>query len=816
MINKIVRKSMLKKKGLLIAISILIIISTVFIGMSHFVYDTMANNYEQLQAEANIEDFRLYTLPVSSENHDKVYTSDLIARLERKFDISLERVDSTIYKTDDDTQLSYGISKYIEDDQIDQIILQDGQLPTKQGQVLLLPQALTELGLQVGDEITIAEKKYTISGSGYMANWIMPSDFTNNQMFPDLTKFNPIVMNANSYDKLDKDSKDFTFSIAYKGKFFNSKMKQQKRLRKYEQIEDASAINIPVLDDMGKPQITKTGQIVTKQINLFPFALDRSYNPNISSIENEIKGSRTAFTFLAGLLSIITVFLATILVNSVFKSQRREMGIMKAEGVSISKLGFGFAVFILIIILISGAIGGYISTYTSVAMRDLYSNMFMLKEYQISDGIISQVVIQILTTSLIMIIAIYYFSIRRNLNTPTLHLIKNISSEKTPKYNIGKYFRRLSFVRKYQLNLLLRNISKTILLTFAVFVSSFLLLLGALMYTSMHNMMGNMYKENFTFEYVVLFNDNSFASESDYPNGMISTSARLKSVSNEQLLDEPLTGEEVVNIEAYDFDKTQTVHLTDTDGNKISNDLDGVIASTGFMKNYNLEIGDQIIVENPFDVTSEVKLNIVAETNDFFLPYVYMPIDTFRREFSVRDDMINGYQSTVPLTNDVKKEIKEKDPSAFIYESTDAEEMMGDALQTLNVAILIIATLAAIIAFIAMYSISTVIIESNSKTISVMKVLGYTSAEVRTMTIGVYKWLVIFIYLISIPLLEQIIQSTVDYAMRDMDFNIPINLNYRLSLLGIIVIYLVYILSSQITYRKIDKIKLSESIKADE
>lgn len=817
MINKIVRKSMNKKKGLLAAIIILLVISSLFIGISHFVYDTMANNYEQIKIDSNVEDFRIYPLPMEDDQLDKVYTDDFIQSFENKFSVSLEQEDLASYKSGEDNERNYTIVKYNPDDLIDKVILEDGNMPTAKNEILIQPQAAAEAGLKIGDSLTIGEQDYIISGTGYMVEYLMPSDFANNMIYPDFDKFMPVMMSAKGFNSLDKDSDNFTFSQVYKGKFFDYKDKQKKRDNIYEKMTSYEPLNIPVLDDSGNPQITKTGQLVTKEVNRFLLVLDREYNPTISSVQNEIQGSQTTFIFLATLLSVITIFLATILVNSVFKAQRREMGIMKAEGVSIPKLGAGFALYMAIIIAIGGLIGSYLSTFASQAFRDIYAQTFMLKDYMITNDTIGLVAADLLKVGVVMIIVIYFVSIRKNLNTPTLHLVKNINNDKEPKHNISKLFKNLNFVRKYQLNLVLRNLSKTVLLAFAVIISSFLLLLGALMYSSIHNMMDNMYGENFKFSYVVMYSENNIKNEDQVENGMISKQADLVSVPRENELDEPLTGKETVTFEAYDFDKSTTVNLTDVDGNPITNDYDGAIASSGFMKNYNLQVGDTFTVKNPFKADGdEVDIEIVAETDDFYLPYVYMPLNKFQSTFDIRDDMINGYQSTEELTPAIKKQILKDDPQAFVYEAADMEEMMGDSLHILNVAIIIIAILASIIAFVALYSISSVIIESNSKTISVMKVLGYSSKEVRTMTIGIYKWLVIIIYLASIPLLQFSIQSAVNAAMADMDFTIPIHLNIPLSLLGLVVIFVVYLLASNLTYRKIEKIKLAESLKADE
>ncbi len=815
MINKIVRKSMRKKRGLIIAISILIIISSLFVGLSHFVYDKMEENYLQLQNEANVEDFRLYTLPVSDEEFEQIYTDDLISRLESKFAMNLEEQEIATYRPEDSDERAYGITKYNPDDEIDTIILEAGSLPEKSDEILVQPQALIQAGLAIGDTTSIDGTDYQVSGTGYLTTEIMPADFAGNMLYPNFDKYMPVVMSAQAFENLNADSNDLTFSTVYKGKF-DKTMKLQKRQNKYSAIIDEASFEMPVLDDSGNPQFTERGQLVTQEVNGFLAALDRTMNPNISSVENEVNGSRTTFIFLAGILSVLTIFLATILINSVFKAQRREMGIMKAEGVSIGKLGLGFAFYIFLLITISAVIGAGLSTFAANGMRGMYEEIFMLKDYDITSNVITNVVVDLSVIAIAMLIIIYFVSIRRNLNTPTLHLIKNISSEKAPKHNVGKYFKRLSFVRKYQLNLVLRNLSKTVLLGFAVYVSSFLLLLGVLMYTSVHNMTDNMYGENFKFNYVVMFSENNIMNEDEVENPMISQAVPLLKVPDDVELDEPLEDGDKITIEAYDFDESTVVNLEDVNGEKLTNENEGLIASSGFLKEYNLEVGDELVVENPYDVGEKLKLTIVNETDDFFLPYCYMPLDYYQEVFGIRDDMINGYQSTGDLTNAVKKDILNQDPGAFVYEAADMEQMMGDSLQMLNVAIVIIGVLAAIIAFVALYAISSVIIESNSKTISVMKVLGYSSREVRTMTIGIYKWLVIGIYLVSIPLLQWMIQTTVNTAMADMDFVIQINLNYVYSLLGLVVILVVYLIASKLTYRKIEKIKLAESLKADE
>lgn len=815
MINKIVRRSMGKKRGLIIAISLLIVVCSLFVGLTHFVYDSMDSNYQQLQKDTNVEDFRLYPLSVSKQKADSIYTTQMLNKLEDKYEMNLEEQKLANYRPDDRKKRNYGISKFNKADKIDTILLASGELPLDSNEIIMQPQAAKYLNIKPGDKLKIADKDYELSGTGYFSTEIMPADFANNIIYPDFDKYIPIYMSESGFNDLDKNSVNLSFSTIYKGKF-DKAYTSDKRMEIYDKIIADSRIEIPVLDDNSQVQVTSEGQVISKEIDSFIFAQDRSINPNISSVEGEVKGTKTTFTFLASILSIITIFLAAILINSVFKAQRREIGIMKAEGISINKLGLGFVIYILVLIFFASIVGGFLSIYASMGMRNMYQEIFMLKDYKLANNVVISVVKDLSIIAILMIIVIYFISIRRNLKIPTLQLIKNISIEKAPKHNLSKLFSKFSFIRKYQINLLLRNVSKTLLLSFAVFVSSFMLLLGILTYTSINDMMDDTYGEHFQYNYQVQYSENNIKNENQVTDGYISVEAKLKGFSDEVELKEPLKDEDSVQVEAYDFDNSKTIHLNDTSGKAITNDLNGLIASSGFLKKYNLAIGDEIIIENPYKMDEELKLPIVSETNDFFLPYVYAPLDYFQSSLGIRDNMINAYHGKEKLTNEKRNQILQDDPGAVIFESSDLESMMGDSLNLLNLAIIIIAVLAAFIAFVALYAISSVIIDSNSKTISVMKVLGYTSKEVRIMTIGIYKYLVILIYIISIPLLQYLIQISVNHALADMDFNLTIKLNYFYSLIGLVIIVGVYLIASKLTYRKIEKIKLAESLKADE
>lgn len=815
MLSKIVRKSMHKKRGLLIAISILIMISSLFVGLSEFVYTTMQEDVNKLYTKSNVEDFTLNTLPLNSDEYTEYYNQDLLTELEEKYDVVLQEREIATYQRDSEADCIYQVYQYNPDDQIDKFILTDGQMPEKANELALQVDALDYLDLRIGDEFSLDGITYQIVGSGYLVNEVMPISPANQVLRPNYEQYMPLILSESAYTELDFNNPNWTKQNLIIGQFKQNLSTNEKSEVLFN-IAEETTVKIPVLDQNGQAQLSADNQVVTEDISLFPGTMSFDQNANISTPLKEIQANTATFKFLSSIMTIITIALSTILINSVFKAQGREMGILKAEGVSQSKLELGFVGYMTILIAFMSLLGALLSMQVAKQMRNLYSTMFIFEQNPASN----QVLISVLTTTIIIIILtviiIYFASIRRNLKTPVLRLVKNIDQEKPPKFNVNKYFKRLSFTRRYQINLIIRNWAKTLLLSFAVLISSFMLLMGVLMYTSLYNLTNNTYSEHFDYAYSVVYSQANIISENDVDYPYITNNLQINEFNSDTQLNQEVPSDAQVGIEAYDFDQNNLVNLTTIDDQPVTNDLDGVLATSGFMNEYELELGDKIKVTNPYDQSQTITLTINAVTNDYFAPRLYMSLDHYQNTFDLKSEVVNGFLSPDVLTNSKAKTISEQDSLAQITEVQDLESALADSMVMINVAIGMIAVFASIIAFITIYAISSVIIDSNQKTISIMKVLGYTNQEIRKMTIGVYKWFVIIIYILAIPSLKIMIQQTVDTAFKEMDFAITIDLNYMIALGGLLIIFSIYLISSNLSYRKITRVKLAESLNRDE
>lgn len=798
MIFKIVRKSMNKKKGLVISIFILMILSTMLLSMTSLIYNTLADNYDQMLGDNQVEDYRMYSMYTMRDK----YPDEMIEEIEDKYDLTIEKKLTTSYEEETDSNKEiYEINKYDSDAKLNQISLVDGEYPENEYEIILQPGYFTASGKKIGDSITVGDQDYKIVGEAYFTEYVMPISMTNQIVYPDFEKFAPVYLNGETFDKvLEKDQSNVVMYFSVK---FNNETTKQERDDIISEIKKDYKTAIPLLDENGAPQINEEGKLKEEQIELFPISLSYELNSPISGVTTEVSASKNMFLTLSIFLMIMSGFLAVILINNVFKTQRREMGILKAEGVSIAKLSLGFIAYMAVIIVVAAGIGMFVSQYSAQILTDLYADYFQIYEYPVSTETWMVVLKNISIAVGSILILVYFVSIYKNLNQKTLLLIKNIDSERPPRVSLTRHLTFLGFKAKNQINILMRNFSKTILLAFGVFASSLLILMGVIMYTSLDKVINNTGSVN-TYDYTVHAADGKSLEQTK--NSILEEYVLLTDVDS----DVELTENDNVQFEAFDVKNNEFVNLKNASGQKIDS-TDGLIVSDSFLKKYELAIGDSIAFENPYDSDMDIEVKIVDEVKDYMMPAMYIDLDYAQELLDISDNY-----ATSEMVAGSPDALLEKYEGSYSQEKIDIVGQMKDMMAIMNTVIVLIGTLAAVVGFIALSTISNVIIDSNRKTISIMKVMGYTENEVKATTIGFFKWIVVVVYFACIPLVEKVLKLLVAQATSEMDFDIDINIDLKFALFGFVIIFLTYVVSERVAYRRIKKVKISESLKADE
>lgn len=786
MVFKIVYKSLKKSKSLLFSVFLLFTLATMLLSLSTLTFNNLEKNYENKIDELSYEDYRFFTIAPLQSSYDENFEKSF----EEKFNSKIEK---HLYYIVDTKSMDYSINRF-DDYTINKIDLVEGKLPLNKNEILITPRTAKLNNLKIGDNYNLDETNYKISAIGFIPQYTQTLDLSTGVGSIDGSTFEAVYLNKEDYDNLTYN-KDTEF-MYYSAKF-NSEVTDEKKT--YDSMTKNFYEQIPVLDEYNNPVLDENLNLVTKDVDLVTFVMDDKMNFPLTGLESEITGDKTMFKVLSAVVTSIAILLTIVLLNNIFKTQKREMGILKAEGISNSELGSRFTFLLTLIITASSIIGLSIAYFASSRLAQLILTLYEFENSPLSNDVILLTIKNLIIVILTVVIILYFIAIRRNLNKKVLHLVKNISNEKPPKYSFNFLKNSMSFKTKYQFNILIRNFSTTLILAFGVFISSFMLLMGVTMYSAVTSMVEQTYNEVFTYKYEMDYKNNKDYKQNNY-SLLKETIDVVESTSKNKLEDNS-----TAVIFAFDSNNNQYINLKNSK-NKDINLKDGIAISKIASIYLKVDIGDTLTIKNPYN-NENVELKINDITSDGNSINLYADIDYIQNLFKVDNNFVTGEVSVT------KPDEKNYEKVISIEDSTKDLEKI---IQVSSIVIGVISLFSMTISFITLVTISFIVINNNKKIISVMKVLGYSTSEITKMTTSSYKWIVIIVYFSSIPLFALIIQKIIDTAMKDMDFAFSININMYASVSAFILIYITYLISMTIAKRQISKIKLSESLKTDE
>ncbi|MGL5021389.1 MAG: FtsX-like permease family protein [Mycoplasmatales bacterium] len=795
MLKKIVIKSLLKSKRLIIAISLLFTIAISLMTVGNFTFINLEKDNENFKAVTNQENFRIY---LNMEFKDKLSNDDINEIIKTNNIIFEKHQLISIINNDSPNG---NINRFDENNLLNEMFLIDGKLPSLESDVVISSLQANNLNLSVGDEYHYLSNKYNISGIAYFPEYTLSLDVITGTL-PG-SDFYPIYMNSISYDKLDASNEN----IYYSAKYLDEMTSQEKAdLRK--SIPKNYVINIPELDENRLPQFDLEGNMITKEIPIFTMVLDESINSALTGISLEIKADKTLFLFISQVIILLTSLLLVILFNAIFKSQKREMGILKVEGVSKKELSKYFCFYLGVILAICSIIGIVFGYFLSGGFTEILLDMYEFPTTIINGLDIIPNIVYVILLDVVLIIFVYFFAIRRNLKIKPILLVKNIETEKKPKFRIDRLTKNLSFKNKYKINILFRNIPQTLLLILGVLLSSFLLLFGTTFLSAINILVDDTYEKTFRYDYQASSQISFSDDQSEY--SVINFDAPIVDVQDDTID----TVDRKIDVYAFDQNENSLIELVDEKGIKIPNSLfdDGFVVSSTLAKTYNLEIGDKVTIKNPYNLNIDLTKEVTAITFDGLSQSLYYNIDKIQSDFELDENYHNLIVGIFP--NDIA--LLEANPTASIRYATNIKEQLEDSIKVAYTMIGIITIISSVIAFITISTISHLVISNNYKIISIMKVLGYRNKEIRIMTTSSYKWIILIVYFSSLKLIESLITFISEIATKDMDIAIPIKINLFFSLAGFLVIISIYMICMLNAQRSIKKIKLSESLKSDE
>lgn len=145
---------------------------------------------------------------------------------------------------------------------------------------------------------------------------------------------------------------------------------------------------------------------------------------------------------------------------------------------------------------------------------------------------------------------------------------------------------------------------------------------------------------------------------------------------------------------------------------------------------------------------------------------------------------------------------------------SDVQKAYNSFSQRLQAVLGMTFAISFIIGLIVIFVVTSLIIEENKDSISLMKVLGYYKKEVNKLILNSSTYLVLLGFVLGIPLLLISLSAMFQSVAESTNFSMQVKINIVYISIVFGIVYFMFMLTKLLSRRKIQKITLSEALKS--
>lgn len=684
-----------------------------------------------------------------------------------KFEL-LNEADDNLINTLEEQDLKIYDNNYIEEDSVNdsvirlflnrkdvnKVCIMEGELPNSKNEIALDRMYANNNDLSVGDTISVGDKKLKISGFVALSDY--SALFSNNSdlMF-DSIKFGVGIITKDCFESFDDASIHYSYSWKY-----NKSPKDDL---------DAKNKSDDFLEVLNKNTIL---------INYIP-QID---NQAINFTGNDIGGDKNIMLTLLYVLIVIIAFVLAVTTSNTINSEASVIGTLRASGYTKGEL-LGHYMILPLIVTVLGACIGNILGYTifEKIVADMYYNSYSLTTYVTRWNLEAFILTTIVPFVIMLVVNLVI--LMNKLSLSPLKFLRHDLNKKQKKKVLK--LTKFNFFTRFRLRVIFQNMPNYITLFIGILFASILLLFGMMMSPLLDNykkeIVNNMISK---YQYIL-----KTQAETENEEAEKYCASSLKTYFNEE------KGEDV------------SVYGISEDSKYVDIDFkDGIYISDGFAEKYLLKVNDTITLKDSYgDETYTFKIDGI-----YYYPAslsIFMNSEKFNETFDKEEDYFNGYFSNSEISDIDNKYIA----------TTITEDDMTKASRQLDVSMgsmfYMINIFSIILYMILMYLLSKLIIEKNSSSISMVKILGYNNYEVGRLYILATSIVVVISVALSIPISVLTMKSIFKVMMSGytgwFNFYIAPKIYLEMFLAGT----LSYAVIASLQLFKIKKIPLDEALK---
>lgn len=708
---------------------------------------------------------------------------------------TLEKENVTIYNLnyiEEEVGSSSTIRLFKPRNKVNQVCIMDGKLPKNKNEIAIDRMYADNNNYQVGQTIKVGKKKLKITGfvalSDYSALFSKNSDL----MF-DAIKFGVGIVSDEGFESF-KDAKIY-YNYAWT---YNEKVDNE--VNASNDFLNVLVKNVSGIDDY----------------------IPQYANQAIHFTGDDMGGDEAMMTVLLYIIIGILAFVFAITTKNTIESEAPMIGTLRAMGYTKKEMLVQYMTLPILVSLVACIVGNILGyTYFKDVMAGMYYGSYSLPTYVTiwsGDAFIKTTIIPF-----IMMVLINYGILMKSLKLSPLKFMKR-DIKKAKKNKKTLVLHRLGFFSQFRLSVILNNLSGYVTLFVGVLFAIILLMFGMDMHPVLDHYQ-DIVVNNMTAKYQYILNTpesvdttaieqvfqtipqefrDSFLSLIDdqydemYDNYKTKTKgAEAFSLYSLKTLPES-TIEEDISLYGLQ-NNSQYIHIK-------SLPKKGVYISKDVADKYNLKKGDRISLKESYKdlrYTFEIK-GIYDAPGSMAL---YTSKSYFNEVFNCQEGYFNGYFSNKKIT-DLKDDY---------IASTITQDDLTKVSRQLNVSMgemfYLVEGFAIVMFIMLIYLLTKMIIENNKVSISMVKILGYTSKEIQKMYVHATTIVILISTLLSFRITTWILSYAFKIVFEEYTGWLPFYVEGSVYIKMFIMTVISYLFVMMIQMRKIKKIPMDEALK---
>lgn len=747
--------------GKYIVIFLFMVITTGMVSGFLVAGESMKQTYDQSFDKYNVEDGHFALNSEATDDMKKAIEDEGVTLYDMPYydlDMSIKKSDSKTDNTSADGE-SRTLRIFEVRHEVNKMCTMKGSLPDRDDELAIDRMFAENNDIEIGDELEVGGRDYKVCGYVALSDYSTMFQNNNDTMF-DATIFGVAVVTGTEFDRLPENGREWSYVWKYNDGMPDDEKKEKK-----------------LADDLLKTVYT---QAMMNGITVDTF-IPRYQNQAINFTGEDIGSDTEMMKWFEYIVIVILAFIFAVTISNTLTKEASVIGTLRASGYTKRELLIHYISLPVIVTFVASIVGNILGYTCFKDMgAQLYYDSYSLTKYETiwnADAFVLTTVIP-----LIIMLVVNLLVVSNKLKLSPLRFLRHDLSRSRRKKAVK--LPHWKFMTRFKTRVILQNIPGYVVMLIGIYFAQVLMMFGLML-----NPLLEHYQDD------VL--DNMLAAHQYVLDSQVETSVDSAETYCVKTL--KTTG---------DIDDEIMVYGIHEDSRYFPKKLkDGdVLVSDGYADKYRLSDGDEIkLKENYGDDIYKFKLTGSVKYPSTLA--IFMTEDDFRQTFGLDEGYFTGYFSDEELTDISDHVVSEITKDDLIKVSRQLKKSIGSMFY-------IVIAFSLLMFMLLVYLLTKLIVERNTISISMVKILGYDGREIGKLYLSSTTIMVAVVTVIDILLSYVSLKVIYRTMLTEMLSGwLPIYMAPWIFPLMFVLSFACYLVIALMQMKKIKKIPMDEALK---